>query len=308
MHILSIIDKGTLAQLSRPSDRIATRHLLFRVLGEALLFSAAVMLLADWPVPALLCFYACAIWHGFWGYAGIGHELYHSRVFSNLKLNKLLYRIASYLTWNNPGFFRKSHNYHHHHTFAADDGEAQSTQDWRPLAVFLYLTVDLPVLLRRLYYVLINAAGLTPKEGGFTRIDGACQREAILMLAFNIAVQLALWAAFEAWHINLMWFLLPFTGQFLNRLLAQSQHVGLAGAAQEGPLKHSRTLPLPALLEFLYAGMNFHAEHHLAPVIPYYNLPRLNALLLERKLLSRIDASSFFMKDIWAALKTRPES
>ena len=66
MHILSIIDKGALAQLSRPSDAIATRHLLFRVLGEALLFSAAVVLLTDWPVPALLCFYACAIWHGFW--------------------------------------------------------------------------------------------------------------------------------------------------------------------------------------------------------------------------------------------------
>jgi len=303
MHILNIIDKTTLAELSIPSDKLAIRDLLYRIAGEAVLLSSALLLFDNWLFLSLLLFYASAIWHGFWGYAGIGHEFYHSRVFSKPAFNKVLYRIASYLTWNNPEFFRQSHNYHHRNTFAADDGEAFGTQDWRPLTIVLYLTVDLPLLFRRIFYALINSAGLTIQDGALLRIGWSYQFESILMLGIHSLIHLGLFLAFHAWHLNAMWFLLPFTGQFFNRLLAQSQHVGLSQFKDEGPLKHSRSLPLPGLIQFLYAGMNFHVEHHLAPAIPYYKLPKLNALLVEKKLLAQLDATLFFRKSIWLAIR-----
>lgn len=34
----------------------------------------------------------------------------------------------------------------------------------------------------------------------------------------------------------------------------------------------SITLRLPKILSFIYAGMNYHAEHHLLPSMPFYNL------------------------------------
>jgi len=123
------------------------------------------------------------------------------------------------------------------------------------------------------------------------------------MLTFHSLVHFILWNFLLTWYANALWFLLPFTGQFFNRLLAQSQHVGLDHLKEEGALSHSRTLLLPRLIEFLYAGMNFHAEHHLIPAIPYYKLPKLNALLVERNLLICADAVSFFLDEIWDAIR-----
>jgi len=303
MKILDIIDKPTLVELCKPSDAVASRHLVYRIAGESLLFTAATLLFENWFFASLVLFYICAVWHGFWGYAGIGHEFYHCRVFSNPSINKVLFRLASYSTWNNPEFFRVSHNHHHRNTFAADDSEAFSTQDWRSLAIIFYIGIDFPLIFRRLLYAIINSAGLTISEGKVSRIGWRFQIESILMLTFHSLVHFILWNFLLTWYANALWFLLPFTGQFFNRLLAQSQHVGLDHLKEEGAFSHSRTLLLPRLIEFLYAGMNFHAEHHLIPAIPYYKLPKLNALLVERNLLICADAVSFFLDEIWDAIR-----
>ena len=299
MKILDIIDKPTLIELCKPSDAVAIRHLAYRVTGESLLFTAANFLFEDWLLASLIIFYFCAVWHGFWGYAGIGHEFYHGKVFSNSNINKILYRLASYSTWNNPEFFRVSHNYHHRKTFAADDSEAINNQKWGVLPIILYIGIDFPLMFRRLFYAIINSVGLTISKGKFKRIDRKFQTNSILMIIFHFLVHFIIWKSLSTWQTNVLWFLLPFTGQFFNRLLAQSQHIGLAHLNEEGALKHSRTLLLPRLIEFLYAGMNFHAEHHLIPAIPYYKLPKLNSLLVERNLLICTDATTFFRTEIW---------
>lgn len=303
MKILDIIDKTTLVELCKPNNEVAVQHLIYRIVGEFLIFVIAVFLFENYFILSLVLFYMCAVWHGFWGYAGIGHEFYHGRVFSNFTINRLLYRLASYLTWNNPEFFRLSHNYHHRNTFATDDGEAFSTQDWRPLAIFFYIGVDIPLVFRRLFYAIINSAGFTISQKKINRIGVRFQVESILMLTFHFFTHLAIYNIFLNFDFNIIWFLLPFTGQFLNRLLAQSQHIGLASLKKEGALKHSRTLLLPRLLEFLYAGMNFHVEHHLMPAIPYYKLPKLNALLVERNLLVCADTKTFLSVDIWKLIQ-----
>lgn len=303
MSISGVIDKQALRELCRPRDAKAWFDLLLRIGGEALLFGLAVYFL-DRSLPvALVFFYLAAVWHGFWGYAGIGHELSHGRVFNSPTLNRVLYRAASYLTWNNPSFFAKAHGYHHRHTFADDDGEALSTQEWGPAALFGYITVDLPLLLRRLFYVLVNAAGFIPRDGRWSALEWTYQRDAIAMLVFNLAIHAALALSLGDWRVNLLWFLLPFTGQVFNRLLAQSQHIGLAGFKAEGPLKHSRTIKLPWLFEFLYAGMNFHVEHHLVPAVPYYRLTELNALLVQRGLLAEVQAQPYFLREIWVSIR-----
>jgi hypothetical protein len=38
-------------------------------------------------------------------------------------------------------------------------------------------------------------------------------------------------------------------------------------------------------IEFLYSNMNFHAEHHMYPGVPYYKLPKLSLQLqIDRKI------------------------
>jgi fatty acid desaturase len=303
LRIQHIVARDALNFLTRPSNFIAWGHLSIRIAGEALLFTAALYFLERSMVLCVLFFYACAIWHSFWGYAGLGHELFHARVFSARWLNKAGFHIASYLTWNNPEFFCNSHNHHHQFAFAQDDVEGFSRQNWGWFSIVCYLSVDLPLVVRRLYYVVINAAGLLPRANGYMRVDPSIRKQAQKMLVFHVLIQCAIWLSLSQWQANLMWFLMPFSGQFLNRLLAQSQHIGLAGFKESGPLQYARTVRLPAILEFLYAGMNFHAEHHLAPAIPYYKLQLLHAQLTEKKLLTSSNAYSFFIHDIWHEIR-----
>jgi fatty acid desaturase len=303
MSIFDRIDKAKLLELSLTNNLVASRHLLIRVFGEIALLSSAIGLWDSFQAISLISFYCCAIWHGFWGYAGIGHELYHSRVFSKPRINKFLFRLASYLTWSNPEFFRISHNHHHRDTFSESDAEGHNIQEWSLLTVVQYVCIDFRQLTRRISYAFINSFGLKLQRGLLQKIEWQYQKESIAMIIFHGIVHATLWYILRALHANVMWLLLPFTGQIFNRLLAQAQHIGLAAFKEEGPLRHSRTLLLPRWFEFLYAGMNYHAEHHLFPVVPYYNLPLLNTLLVDLKLLSCHDGINFFKNELWIILR-----
>lgn len=45
------------------------------------------------------------------------------------------------------------------------------------------------------------------------------------------------------------------------------------------PLTQSRTVTSNRILSFLFLNSNYHLEHHLFPGMPWYNLPKLHALL-----------------------------
>ncbi|WP_239236995.1 fatty acid desaturase [Comamonas aquatica] len=64
----------------------------------------------------------------------------------------------------------------------------------------------------------------------------------------------------------------------------------------DGPLQFSRTMKLPYVLSFLYANMNYHAEHHLAPSIPFYNLPEFHKILLRNGYIESTTLRDFFLE------------
>jgi fatty acid desaturase len=47
------------------------------------------------------------------------------------------------------------------------------------------------------------------------------------------------------------------------------------------PLTRTRTVTSNRAVSFLMCNLNYHLEHHLCPGIPWYNLPRMHALLRE---------------------------
>ena len=57
-----------------------------------------------------------------------------------------------------------------------------------------------------------------------------------------------------------------------------TQHAGLA----ENVLDHRlncRTITMNPIHRFLYWNMNYHLEHHMFPLVPYHQLPRLHAIV-----------------------------
>jgi fatty acid desaturase len=58
-------------------------------------------------------------------------------------------------------------------------------------------------------------------------------------------------------------------------IFSTTQHAGL----REDVLDHrlnTRTVYMNPISRFLYLNMNYHVEHHMFPMVPYYNLPKLH--------------------------------
>jgi len=267
--------------LLKVSNVIAAKDLAIRVTFEIVLIYLVYYSIRDeMYFFSAFFYYILAIWHSFWGYAGIGHELMHGRVFSNRKINYVLHYLASILVWSNPSFFKASHLHHHSKTFSEDDLEARGIQKWCLVNLLFYATIDFPFLMRKIFYTISNSIGLKYVNGLWFKIPASHQIDSVFILLVQILIGIAIYGFTESVLFNILWILLPFSGQLINRLLSQSQHMGLSKLRELGPLSHSRSLRLPKILSFLYAGMNYHAEHHLIPSIPYYNLAKASELLV----------------------------
>ena len=121
----------------------------------------------------------------FWGYAGIGHEFLHRRVFASRRLNDFFYQFCSSVTWNNAAMFRDAHMLHHRDTFSGEDTEAKSVQNWGTRDMFRYLFVDLNGMFRKMYFVGVNSLGRYPN---LEPLDSSYANSARLTLAINLSV------------------------------------------------------------------------------------------------------------------------
>lgn len=289
--VADFLDKEKLKTLTASNNLKAFTDLCIRILLSIILITGFIKGYDIHPLIGVIFWYLYSIQLHFWGYAGLGHEVFHRKVFSNKKLNQWLFYWCSAITWNNSRFFAKSHLYHHAHTFEDNDFEATSETSWRGFDLLLYLLIDFRLMVRRIRYTLVNAAGYYPD---FTLIeDKEITRAAQRTLLLNLLILILVYSVSQSALLTLAIGLSPFTGTLLNKVLAKSQHHGLASESKKGPLSHSRTIPLPKLLSFLYANMNYHAEHHLLPSVPYYNLPDLHLTLTEHEAIQPISLNKF---------------
>ena len=300
---IHILEKNQFDELNEIADSIAWKHMLLRFLLNVILIFLMVS-----TSSRELYFGLIGIWivyatqFHFWGSAGIGHELLHRRVFSSRALNDTLYNICSSLTWNNAAMFRDTHMLHHRDTFSSKDVEANSVQNWDIVSVFEYLLIDVRTMFRRIYYVMINSIGYYPN---LENLSYEYIQSARVTLALNIALYSSFYFLFDDLTVTALLFISPFSCSLLNKILAKAQHHELSEYRDEGALRFSRTLVLPKFLSFLYANMNYHAEHHFAPSVPYYNLVKLHKILKAKGLISSQSFYSFVtceFRTVWSDL------
>ena len=67
-------------------------------------------------------------------------------------------------------------------------------------------------------------------------------------------------------------------GAWLMPVYGHTQHAGLADNVLDHRL-NCRTVYMNPINRFLYWNMNYHVEHHMFPLVPYHNLPRLHELV-----------------------------
>ncbi len=268
------VPRKRMKELMKRSDGAALRDF---GLWLVLLIASGIAALASWgtwlALPALLVYgvlYASAAESRF-------HECLHGTPFKTRWINETLLWALGFLSLKNPYLWRWSHARHHTDTIVVGrDPEIAFPRPpdiWGMLLNLLHLRAGANELLRtlRLSLGIINA-----DEREYIPVT---ERPKVV---FYARLQTGFLAAAVAWSASagnimpLVFFGLPtFYGSWLHSVLAAMQHAGLAEDIPDHRL-NSRTVYLNPIFSFVYANMNYHIEHHMFPMVPYYALRELH--------------------------------
>ncbi len=210
------------------------------------------------------------------------HEGCHYNLCNSKPLNDFLTNIfAAFPLAISVKRYRNNHLAHHRNLNQSDDPDiVENTppkSTWTLIGLILmdlcFLSVPKNLKRNRKF----GALGLFTEKG-----DG-WKGERRLYIAFLATVVVSA-TAFGGWKYVGLYFLVPgFTGlQALTRLRGYADHGGRLDEVDEW--RKTRTVEANWFERFLFApgSINRHLEHHLYPSVPFYNLDRLHAALMEQ--------------------------
>lgn len=208
------------------------------------------------------------------------HEAGHGTAFKTDWMNNVLYEVASFMVLRESVPWRWSHTRHHSDTIIVGrDPEIAVPRppSLRELAFAFFDVRTYPAYFRHI--VMHSFGRLSPEEKTYIpefEYGKVFIRARVYVLIYLTAIALALY--FRS-ILPLMYVGLPnLYGTWLMPIYGLTQHTGLA----ENVLDHRlncRTVYMNPINRFFYWNMNFHLEHHMFPLVPYHNLPRLHALI-----------------------------
>ncbi|MCY4543255.1 MAG: fatty acid desaturase [Rhodobacteraceae bacterium] len=270
----SPIPRKRLKQLMRRSDR---KGLINNGLWIGLTVVTGCLLVATWgswwALPAAFVY---GIFYGS-GADSRWHECGHGTVFKTRWLNNVFYHLASFMSLKNPYLWRWSHTRHHTDTIVVGrDPEIAFPRPPSILGMFtnlLYLRSGLKEFDRM---IRLSLGRLTDDEKQYlieSERPPAFWTSRVHLAVHLSVVGVSIWT--QSW-LPLMLIGLPsFYGSWLHHLLAATQHAGLAEDLPDHRL-NSRTVYLNPFFSFIYSNMNYHVEHHMYPMVPFYTLPELH--------------------------------
>lgn len=208
------------------------------------------------------------------------HESSHGTPFKTDWMNNVLYEISSFMVMRESTVWRWSHTRHHSDTIIVGcDPEIAVPRPTNIRNFWLGFTGILPAkdYFRKLFKhargeLFRDEATYIPESAHRTIFAKA--RVCLLIYAGVIFT-----AIFMQSLLPLLLIGLPnIYGYWLMPVYGYTQHAGLA----ENVLDHRlncRTVRMNLIHRFLYWNMNYHVEHHMFPLVPYHNLPKLHEIV-----------------------------
>ena len=272
------IDKKEFKKLCKKSDWQGFKHMIiyFSFLGFF-----GYLAFATWGTWWSLLFFI--IYGNIWGCSdAIWHETGHRTAFKTRKLNDFFYTIASYMNNFEPVRWRWSHSLHHSYTASVDPHDYEvdgSIFANHTIISFLFIFVpgsSFLTLHKSLHLeILKHALGIEtkvmkdciPEDKRKDCINSS--RLFVLLWISTIALSIILSS-----FLPILLFLLPKFFNFLNVIWGLTQHMGLKEDTKDHRLS-TRSVRLSLIPSFIYWKMEYHIEHHMFPMVPSYNLPKL---------------------------------
>ena len=279
------VDKKILKNLSKRSDFEGWKHIIifFASLSFLGIFSSYF-----WGTWWFILFYIayCTLWGGA---DAIWHECNHRTAFKTRKLNNFFYYIASFMNNFEAIRWRWSHSLHHSYTASVDphDFEVDVSIFWRPKSMLNFLVIFVPGIGLLNLHKSLHKEILFHAFGFQTKVMKECipedQKPKCILIS---RIYVFLWILIILWsfYINsllpIFLFLIPKFFATLNIVWGLTQHMGLKEDVKDHR-KSTRSIRLNPILSFIYWKMEYHIEHHMFPMIPSYNLPKLHNVIKE---------------------------
>lgn len=226
-----------------------------------------------WVIPAMLLY---GIFYGSCADSR-WHECSHGTVFKTRWLNETFYHIASFMALKNPYLWRWSHTRHHTDTIVV--GRDPEIAFPRPPSIggmllnLLHLKTG---WIETKKMVRLSFGVLTEDEKDFLIESARTQAFNASRAHLLILVGVAIWSVVaQSWLPIVLIGGPTFYGSWFHHLLSSMQHAGLAEDIPDHRL-NTRTVYLNPFFRFVYSNMNYHVEHHMFPMVPFYSLPALH--------------------------------
>lgn len=212
------------------------------------------------------------------------HECGHGTAFRTRWMNDVVYHIASFQVMRNPVNWRWSHARHHTDTIIVGRDPEIAWMHPIKLGMKALAYVGVYEVWLSLKVLARNAAGiLSPDEKDY--IPSSEWPKAVFWARVHMAIYavtvltaLAMLLAGMGWKATIPFLLIGGPrayGCWHMIMTGLLQHGGLAEDVLDHRL-NSRTLYLNPVSRWLYWNMNYHVEHHMFPMVPYYSLPELH--------------------------------
>ncbi len=273
------VDRKQLKRLMKRDDAIGLCHLGLWLL---LLIASGITAFLTWGT--LWCIPAFAVYGVLYAASDHrAHELSHGTPFRTRWLNEFFYHLAAFMTLHEGYYWRWSHSRHHTHTIIVGrDPEIAVPRPPDILGAVLDF-FNLKHGIKQIRTILRNASGNLNEEGRHFIPDSEKSK-----VVWSSRVYVAIFLGTIGWCFAIgsilpaLFIVLPrFYGGPLSQLFNLTQHAGLNEDVYDHRL-NTRTVYMNPVFKFLYINMNYHIEHHMFPMVPFYRLPELHGMIKDQ--------------------------
>ena len=275
------VDIEVLKELSKKSDLKGLQHIL---VFFGLLIVTGILAYITWGTWWSVFWFL--VYGNIYSFSNpLWHETGHKTAFKSKFLNEFFYYISSFMSNFEPIRWRYTHFVHHGNTYSTEnpfDHEIEYGNDLKETSKGLIVNIipflDLVFIKKHISFEIFqHAFGIKTKVMEECIPENA-QAKAILNSRIYVVVWslIALWSILASSWMPILYFLLPhFYGKTLHKLVAFTQHAGLARNIKDHRFS-TREMHLNPILSFLYWKMEYHLTHHMFPTVPSYNLDKLH--------------------------------
>ena len=267
-----VIGRTELKPFTRRSDRIGllylTGHLGAIGLTGYLLY---LSLGTPWVIAALLVHGVVVTF-----LYGTMHECSHGNAFRTRWLNEAVYFFVNVIYISTPLWYRYKHAHHHKYTQVNGKDTDMVLASPATFGQYLYQCLGLKFWHRNIGSITNHAMGrMQPMDSQYLseEVWPRVVAESRLILGIYIAVA-AVSVAMGTWAAVVYWLGPRILGEPVLRSFRVCEHTG----CHEGPdlRLNTRTTKVNPVMRALFWNMPYHAEHHLCPTVPFYQLPALH--------------------------------